>query len=119
MTVDLEAVRSFWEANPCGSANSDERDRSAYFAGIERRRYSLEPHILEIAEFAAFADRDVLEIGCGTGNLALLAKRLHPDAEVVGLDPDPKALLRKRGLRASGRAGVSPAHLRRISGRPV
>jgi ubiquinone/menaquinone biosynthesis C-methylase UbiE len=36
----------------------------------------------------------VLEIGCGTGNLALLVKRLHPDAEVVGLDPDPKALAR-------------------------
>ncbi len=38
----------------------------------------------------------VLEIGCGTGNLALLIKRLHPDAEVVGLDPDPKALARAR-----------------------
>ena len=39
-------------------------------------------------------DHRVLEIGCGTGNLALLAKRLHPRAEVVGLDPDPKALAR-------------------------
>jgi len=38
----------------------------------------------------------ILEIGCGTGNLALLAKRLHPDTEVVGLDPDPKALARAR-----------------------
>ncbi len=36
----------------------------------------------------------VLEIGCGTGNLALLVKRLHPDSEVVGMDPDPKALAR-------------------------
>jgi ubiquinone/menaquinone biosynthesis C-methylase UbiE len=38
----------------------------------------------------------VLEIGCGTGNLALLVARLHPGAEVVGLDPDPKALARAR-----------------------
>jgi ubiquinone/menaquinone biosynthesis C-methylase UbiE len=38
----------------------------------------------------------VLEVGCGTGNLALLAKRLHPQAEIVGLDPDPKALARAR-----------------------
>ena len=38
----------------------------------------------------------VLEIGCGTGNLALLVKRLQPGAEVVGLDPDPKALARAR-----------------------
>src|SRR5215510_6126362 len=38
----------------------------------------------------------VLDIGCGTGNLTLLIKRLHPRAEVVGLDPDPKALARAR-----------------------
>jgi ubiquinone/menaquinone biosynthesis C-methylase UbiE len=29
-------------------------------------------------------DQRVLEIGCGTGNLAILIKRLHPSAEVVG-----------------------------------
>jgi ubiquinone/menaquinone biosynthesis C-methylase UbiE len=38
----------------------------------------------------------VLEIGCGTGNLLILIKRLHPQAEVVGLDPDQKALARAR-----------------------
>ena len=36
----------------------------------------------------------VLEIGCGTGNLIILAKRLHPKAVIAGLDPDPKALAR-------------------------
>ncbi len=46
----------------------------------------------------------VLEIGCGTGNLALLVKRLHPRAEVVGLDPDPKALARAR--RKAGRKAL-------------
>ena len=34
----------------------------------------------------------VLEIGCGTGNLALLAKGQCPEATVVGLDPDLEAL---------------------------
>jgi ubiquinone/menaquinone biosynthesis C-methylase UbiE len=38
----------------------------------------------------------VLEIGCGTANLAILAKRLHPKADIIGLDPDPKALARSR-----------------------
>jgi ubiquinone/menaquinone biosynthesis C-methylase UbiE len=38
----------------------------------------------------------VLDIGCGTGNLTLLVKGLHPNADVVGLDPDPKALARAR-----------------------
>ena len=47
----------------------------------------------------------VLEVGCGTGNLAILIKRLYPGAEVVGLDPDPKALARAR--RKAEREAVS------------
>jgi ubiquinone/menaquinone biosynthesis C-methylase UbiE len=47
----------------------------------------------------------VLEIGCGTGNLALLVKRTQPRLEVTGLDPDPRALARAgRKARRSGLA---------------
>lgn len=47
----------------------------------------------------------VLDIGCGTGSLALSIKRRHPGADVVGLDPDPKALARAR--RKAERARVA------------
>jgi len=44
---------------------------------------------------AELADcRRILEIGCGTGNLIIRAKRAHPDLEAVGCDPDPLALER-------------------------
>jgi SAM-dependent methyltransferase len=46
-----------------------------------------------------------LEIGCGTGNLALLVKRTRPQLDVVGLDPDPKALA--RADRKARRAGLA------------
>jgi ubiquinone/menaquinone biosynthesis C-methylase UbiE len=46
----------------------------------------------------------VLEVGCGTGAVTTVIKRLHPDAEVFGLDPDPKALARAR--RKAADAGV-------------
>lgn len=46
----------------------------------------------------------ILDIGCGTGSLALLLKRLHPGVDMVGLDPDPKALA--RGRRKAVRAAV-------------
>jgi ubiquinone/menaquinone biosynthesis C-methylase UbiE len=47
----------------------------------------------------------VLDLGCGTGGLTLLIKRLHPHVDVVGLDPDPQALARAR--RKAARAGVA------------
>jgi ubiquinone/menaquinone biosynthesis C-methylase UbiE len=47
----------------------------------------------------------VLDIGCGTGTFAVAIKRWMPGVEVIGLDPDPKALARSR--RKADRAGVS------------
>jgi SAM-dependent methyltransferase len=34
----------------------------------------------------------VLDLGCGTGTLAILVKQMFPQSEVVGLDGDPKVL---------------------------
>jgi ubiquinone/menaquinone biosynthesis C-methylase UbiE len=47
----------------------------------------------------------VLDLGCGTGSLAVRIRREHPAVEVVGLDPDPKALAIAR--RKAERAGVA------------
>jgi ubiquinone/menaquinone biosynthesis C-methylase UbiE len=45
----------------------------------------------------------VVEIGCGTGNVLLLAGRVVPDATVIGLDPDADALaFAARKLRRAG-----------------
>lgn len=59
-----------------------------------------------LVEQAAARPRDrVLEIGCGTGSLLLVVKRMQPGAEVVGLDPDAAALEIAR--RKARRAGAS------------
>jgi len=47
----------------------------------------------------------VLDIGCGTGTLLVKLKRQYGAAQVVGLDPDPKAL-RRAHIKAA-RAAVS------------
>jgi ubiquinone/menaquinone biosynthesis C-methylase UbiE len=47
----------------------------------------------------------VLDIGCGTVRFAVLLKQRFPTVEVVGLDPDQKALARAK--RKSQRSGVS------------
>lgn len=38
----------------------------------------------------------VLEIGCGTGNVLVRARRAHPNVELIGSDPDPSAVQRAR-----------------------
>ena len=47
----------------------------------------------------------VLDLGCGTGTLVVLLKRKYPAAEIVGIDPDPKAL--QRAQKKVRRAGVA------------
>ena len=58
----------------------------------------------------------VLEIGCGTGNVTVHAKKIHPGAELIGLDPDPRALAREtqgagpEGVFGSNTATLSDCH---------
>jgi ubiquinone/menaquinone biosynthesis C-methylase UbiE len=47
----------------------------------------------------------VLEIGSGTGNVTVRAKRAAPGADVIGTDPDPLALARAQ-RKARGLAGI-------------
>ena len=45
----------------------------------------------------------VLDLGCGTGTLAMMVKQAHPGIDVVGLDADPEALnLARRKLEGAG-----------------
>jgi ubiquinone/menaquinone biosynthesis C-methylase UbiE len=62
-------------------------------------------HTTLVAQAELADGHRVLEIGSGTGNLTLSAKRARPGADVVGVDPDPLALARaQRKLR--GRVGI-------------
>lgn len=63
---------------------------------------SIKQQLVDQAELEA--GQRVLDIGCGTGSLAILLKRRHPDVTVLGLDPDPKALRIAR--RKAGEAAV-------------
>lgn len=48
----------------------------------------------------------VLDVGCGTGTLALAIKRAHPGVDVTAIDPDPLALARARRKAAKARVAV-------------
>ncbi len=54
----------------------------------------------------------VLDLGCGMGTLTLRLKQVHPGAEAVGLDADPRALLTRPALGAQhDEPDSSPSHV--------
>ena len=78
-------------------------DAVAWLAG-ER---AIKRHL--VAEARIAPGQDVLDLGCGTGTLALLVKRAHPGARMIGLDVDERILAIAR--RKLARAGVDvPLH---------
>jgi ubiquinone/menaquinone biosynthesis C-methylase UbiE len=66
--------------------------------GVDRTRYRL----IDQAELSR--GQRVLEVGCGTGSLLVAIGRRHRAVDLVGLDPDPKALA--RAARKARRAGI-------------
>lgn len=68
-------IRNYWNRQPCNIRHGQRGDHlpmtPEWSQDISARRYHSEPHILEFAQFKRWANRDVLEIGCGIGSDAL------------------------------------------------
>ncbi|MFI6904735.1 class I SAM-dependent methyltransferase [Nonomuraea sp. NPDC050394] len=47
----------------------------------------------------------IVDVGCGTGSLALLLNRVEPRARLIGVDPDPDVLALARRKAAAAGAG--------------
>jgi ubiquinone/menaquinone biosynthesis C-methylase UbiE len=58
-------------------------------------------------------DDVIVDVGCGTGSLALLLSRVEPRAQIIGVDPDPDVLAVARRKAAAHavqwRAGMGDA----------
>ncbi|HKU27465.1 MAG TPA: class I SAM-dependent methyltransferase [Candidatus Sulfotelmatobacter sp.] len=63
-------------------------DFIARLLGADKARRSLLQHA------KLMPNERILDIGCGTGTFAVMAKQFYPSVDIVGLDPDPKALAR-------------------------
>lgn len=96
-----DAVRDFWNAEPCGTRYLDADDPYAAHAWA---RYSLEPHIQEFADFSSARGRRVLEIGVGMG--ADYLEWQKAGALATGIDISQTSLEQAR--RRCALAGLTP-----------
>jgi ubiquinone/menaquinone biosynthesis C-methylase UbiE len=82
-------------------------DRLAPYYDVVARLGMRERHLkgraIDLTQLAP--GRRMLDLGCGTGTLVLLARRRHPDAMVIGVDGDPTILGIAR--RKARRAGIA------------
>lgn len=101
----LGQVRDYWNARPCNIRHSQKEFGSkAYFDDVEWRKYFVEPHIPQLAEFEKWRGKKVLEIGCGLGTDSINFARAGAALTVVELSEKSLEIAKQRfavfGLQA-------------------
>ncbi len=89
--ANIETVKSFWDNRPCNIRHSTkEFGTKEYFEEVAKRKYFVEPHILQFAEFDKWQNKNVLEIGCGIGTAAV--DFVTNKANYTGVDISEKSI---------------------------
>lgn len=89
--TSIEYVKEYWDQRPCNIRHSPKPlGTREYFDEVEARKYFVEPHIPQFAQFERWRNKKVLEIGCGIGTDTINFAR-H-GAEVTAVDLSEKSL---------------------------
>lgn len=96
-SVHIDTVKEFWDRRPCNVRHSTKTPGTReYFDEVEKRKYFVEPHIPEFAEFEKWRGKKVLEIGCGLGTESINFARHGAQVTAIELSSQSLELARKR-----------------------
>lgn len=81
----MEKILNYWDKQPCNINHSLlEIGTKEYFIQNSEKRYFVEPHLKDLAQFHLYQGKRILEIGCGLG--ADAAEFVKHGAEYIGID---------------------------------
>lgn len=87
----IDSVYHFWNERPCNIKHSSkEIGTKEYFEEVTKRKYIVEPHIINFANFENYKNKNVLEVGCGIGTAA--QSFIEHGANYTGLDLSDKSI---------------------------
>jgi SAM-dependent methyltransferase len=90
MNVDKQQVHDFWNNESCGENLYLQGSNRDGYETQARKRYELEPYIIEFADFDDAHDKRILEIGVGLG--ADHQRFAQAGAELYGIDLTERAI---------------------------
>lgn len=89
--MSLKKIKQYWNAKPCNIGHSRKAFLSReYFNEVKKKKYFVEPHILQFADFKKYKNKNVLEIGCGIGTDAV--EFIKNGANYIGIDYSDRSL---------------------------
>lgn len=95
--VSIDKVAEFWDKRPCNIKHSSKIVGSKeYFDEVEQKKYFVEPHIPEFAEFDHWKGKRVLEIGCGIGTESINFAKAGAAVSAIELSKESLELTKER-----------------------
>ena len=68
----IEDVKKYWNDRPCNIRHSSkEIGTIEYFNEVSKKKFHVEPHILDFTTFPKWKGKKVLEIGCGLATVGI------------------------------------------------
>jgi len=68
----IKKVEKFWDDQPCNIRHSNKKlGTIQFFDEIDKKKFFVEPHIIEFTDFPIWRNKSVLEIGCGLGTVGM------------------------------------------------
>jgi ubiquinone/menaquinone biosynthesis C-methylase UbiE len=93
----IQTVQSYWNARPCNIRHSTRPiGTKEYFDEVEKRKYFVEPHIPDFAQFERWKGKKVLEVGCGIGTDTINFARAGALVTAIDLSDESLKLAKRR-----------------------